>query len=163
MQGGQVSQIGGDGADHAAEYLGAVKGAWPLALMAGAVAAASAARQLRRGYKQRSRREQAVTALLNAALTTSMAVSCSLLLPLALPGVTPEMQVAASMAAAGLGGETVKLWLLKKLGLSVVDLMDPGDINDIRRTMPPEMRKKHVEQCPFRGDECPVPGCEEGR
>ena len=149
-----MNQIGKDGAEHAAEYIDAVRGTWPLALMAGAVATASAARQLKRGYKQRSRKEQVVTALLNAALTTSMAVSCALLLPLVLPGVTPEMQVAASMAAAGLGGETVKLWLLQKLGLSVVDLMNPDDINDIRRTMPPEMRKRHAEQCPFRGDEC---------
>ena len=87
-------------------------------------------------------------------LTTSMAVSCALLLPLALPGVTPEMQVAVSMAVSGLGGETVKLWFLKKLGLSVVDLMNPDDINDIRRTMDPETRKRHAAQCPFREDEC---------
>ena len=151
-----MNDLGRQGADHAAEYIGAVKGTWPLVLIAGAVATASAARQLKRGYKQRSRKEQVVTALLNAALTTSMAVSCALLLPLVLPGVTPEMQVAVSMAVSGLGGETVKLWLLKKLGLSVVDLMNPDDINDIRRTMPPELRRKHAEQCPFRGDECPV-------
>ena len=151
-----MNDLGRQGADHAAEYLGAVHGAWPLVLIAGAVATASAARQLKRGYKQRSRKEQVITALLNAALTTSMAVSCALLLPLAVPEVTPEMQVAVSMAVSGLGGETVKLWLLKKLGLSVVDLMNPDDINDIRRTMPPELRKRHVEHCPFRGDECPV-------
>ena len=102
-----MSQMGGDGADHAAEYLGAVRGAWPLALIAGAVAMASAARQIRRGYKQRSRRDRAATVLLNAALTTSMAVSCALLLPLAVPEVTPEMQVAVSMAVSGLGGEAV--------------------------------------------------------
>ena len=149
-----MNQIGSDGAEHAAEYIGAVRGAWPLALMAGAVALASAARQLKRGYKQRSCRDRAATVFLNAALTTSMAVSCALLLPLFVPEVTPEMQVAVSMAVSGLGGETVKLWFLKKLGLSVVDLMNPDDINDIRRTMPPELRKRHVEHCPFRGDEC---------
>lgn len=149
-----MNQVGRDGAEHAAEYLDAVRGAWPLALMAGSVAMASAARQLRRGYRQRSCGERAATVLLNTLLTTSMAVSCALLLPLALPGVTPEMQVAASMAAAGLGGETLKLWFLHRLGLSVVDLMNPDDINDIRRTMDPETRKKHAEQCPFRGDEC---------
>lgn len=149
-----MNQLGKDGAEHAAEYIDAVRGTWPLALMAGAVATASAARQLKRGYRQRSRRDRVATVLLNALLTTSMAVSCALLLPLAVPDVTPEIQVACSMVAAGLGGETVKLWLLKKLGLSVVDLMNPDDINDIRRTMPPEMRKRHVERCPFRGDEC---------
>ena len=149
-----MSQIGSDGAEHAAEYIGAVRGAWPLALMAGAVALASAARQLKRGYKQRSCRDRAATVFLTAALTTSMAVSCALLLPLFVPEVTPEMQVAVSMAVSGLGGETVKLWFLKKLGLSVVDLMDPADINDIRRGMSPRQQEEHARNCPFRCEDC---------
>lgn len=155
-----MNQIVRDGAEHAAEhaaeYIGVVKGTWPLAVMAGAVALASAVRQLKRCYKQRSFIDIVSTVALNAAITTAMAVSCALLLPLFVPEVTPEMQVAASMAVSGLGGETVKLWILKKLGLSVVDLMNPDDINDIRKTMPLEMRRKHAEQCPFRGDECAV-------
>lgn len=142
-----------ESADHAAEYLGVVKGTWPLALIAGAVAVASAARQLRRGYKQRTLAQKAVTVLLNALLTTALAVSGALLLPLFVP-VTPEVQIAISMAAAGMGGETVKLWFLKRLGLSVVDLMNPDDINDIRGGMSREQRRQHAERCPFRGDEC---------
>ena len=148
-----MNQFGKDSAEHAAEYLGVVKGTWPLALIAGAVAVASAARQLRRGYKQRTLAQKAATVLLNALLTTALAVSCALLLPLFVP-VTPEVQIAVSMTAAGMGGETVKLWFLRRLGLSVVDLMNPDDINDIRRGMPPSTRKRHAEQCPFRGDEC---------
>ena len=142
-----------ESADHAAEYLGVVKGTWPLVLIAGAVAVASAARQLRRGYKQRTLAQKAATVLLNALLTTALAVSCALLLPLFVP-VTPEVQIAVSMAAAGMGGETVKLWFIKRLGLSVVDLMNPDDINDIRGSMSNEQRRQHAERCPFRGDEC---------
>ena len=41
--------------------------------------------------------------------------------------------VAGAVVLAGLGGETVKQWILRRLGLSVVDLMNPDDINDIRR------------------------------
>ena len=119
-----------------------------------AVAVASAARQVKRGYKQRTTAQRAATVMLNAILTTALAVSCALLLPLVVPGVTPEVQIAVSMTAAGMGGETVKLWFLRRLGLSVVDLMNPDDINDIRRGMPPETRKRHAGQCPFRGDEC---------
>lgn len=143
-----------EGADHAAEYIGVVKGTWPLICIAFAIALASALHQLRRGYKQRTRLQQVATVLLNAALTTSLAVGCVLLLPLAIPDVTPEIQVAGAIVLAGIGGETVKQWLLCKLGLSVVDLMNPDDINDIRKGMPPETRKRHVEQCPFREDEC---------
>lgn len=149
-----MNQIGKDGAEHAAEYIGVVKGTWPLVLLAGGVAMASAVRQIRRGYKQRTTAQQAMTVVLNSVMTTSLAVGCVLLLPLVVPDVTPEMQVAVAVILAGLGGETVKQWILKRLGLSVVDLMNPDDINDIRRDMPPEMRKRHVERCPFRGDEC---------
>ena len=149
-----MNQVGNDGAEHAAEYIEAVRGTWPLVSLAGAVALASALHQLKRGYKQRTRAQKVVTVLLNAVLTTSLAVGCVLLLPLAMPDVTPEMQIAGAVVLAGLGGETVKQWILKRLGLSVVDLMNPDDINDIRKTMDPETRKKHAEQCLFRGDEC---------
>lgn len=149
-----MNQIGKDGAEHAAEYIGVVKGTWPLVCIAGAIALASAIRQLRRGYKQRTTAQQAMTVVLNAVMTTSLAAGCVLLLPLAVPDVTPEMQVAVAVILAGLGGETVKQWILRRLGLSVVDLMNPDDINDIRKTMDPETRKRHAAQCPFREDEC---------
>ena len=77
-----MNQFGKDSAEHAAEYIGVVKGTWPLVLIAGAVAVASAARQVKRGYKQRTMAQKAVTVLLNALLTTALAVSCALLLPL---------------------------------------------------------------------------------
>lgn len=149
-----MNQIGKDGAEHAAEYIEAVQGTWPLVSLAGAVALASALHQVRRGYKQRTAAQKAATVILNAVLTTSLAVGCVLLLPLVLPDMTPEMQIAGAVVLAGLGGEAVKLWIIRKLGLSVVDLMNPDDINDIRKSMDAATRKKHAEQCPFREDEC---------
>lgn len=149
-----MEQFSKDSAEHAAEYIDVVKGTWPLVSLAGITAMASAVQQLRRGYKQRTIAQKAVTVLLNAVLTTSLAVGCVLLFPLVVQGVTPEMQVAGAVVLAGLGGETVKQWILKRLGLSVVDLMNPDDINDIRKTMDPETRRKHAKLCPFRGDEC---------
>ena len=149
-----MNQIGNDGAEHAAEYIEAVRGTWPLVSLAGAVALASALHQLKRGYKQRTTAQKVVTVLLNAVLTTSLAVGCVLLLPLAVPDVKPEMQIAGAVILAGLGGETVKQWILKRLGLSVVDLTNSDDINNIRKGMDAAMRKKHAAQCPFREDEC---------
>ena len=149
-----MNSIEKESAEHAAEYLGVVRGSWPLIVIAGAVALASALRQLRRGYKQRTLAQKVVTVLLNAVLTTSLAVGCVLLLPLAVPDVTPEMQIAGAVILAGIGGETVKQLILKRLGLSVVDIMNPDDINDIRKTMDAEIRKKHAGKCPFRENEC---------
>ena len=68
--------------------------------------------------------------------------------------LTPEQQIAGAVILAGLGGETVKQWILNRLGLSVVDIMNPDDINNIRKGMDAEIRKKHAEQCPFRENEC---------
>ncbi len=157
-----MHQLGQEG--RAVEYLGAVTNTWPLAALAWAIATASALRQLRRGYKQRTLAQRAATVLLNSLLTSSLAVGCALLMPLAVPGMTLEMQVAAAVVLSGLGGETVKQWLLHKLGLSVVDLMNPDDINEIRQTMDPETRRRHAACCPFRHDECAppsaaAPGC----
>ena len=149
-----MNQIGKDGAEHAAEYIEAVRGTWPLVSLAGAVALASALHQIKRGYKQRTRAQKVVTVLLNAVLTTSIAVGCVLLLPLAVPDVTPEQQIAGAVILAGLGGETVKQWILKRLGLSVVDLTNPDDINNIRKGMDATTRKKHADKCPFRENEC---------
>ena len=151
-----MHQLGQDG--HAAEYLGVVKGTWPLAALAWAIATASALRQIRRGYKQRTLAQRTATVLLNSLLTSSLAVGCALLLPLAVPDMTPDMQVAAAVVLSGLGGETVKQWILHRLSLSVVDLMNPDDINEIRRSMDPETRRRHAAQCPFRHVECvPAP------
>ena len=149
-----MEQFSKDSAEHAAEYIGAVEGTWPLVALAWAISTASTLRQLRRGYKQRTWGQRVATVLLNSLLTSSLAVGCALLMPLAVPDVTPEMQIAVAVILSGLGGETVKLWLLHKLGLHVVDLMNPDDINDIRRGMDPATRRKHAEQCPFREDEC---------
>lgn len=143
-----MNSIEKESAEHAAEYLGVVRGSWPLIVIAGAVALASALRQLRRGYKQRTLGQKAATVLLNAFLTTSLAVGCVLLLPLAIPDVTPEMQVAGAVVLAGLGGETVKQWILNRLGLSVVDLTNPDDINNIRKGMDAATRKKTRGEMP---------------
>lgn len=149
-----MNQIGNDGAEHAAEYIEAVRGTWPLVSLAGAIALASALHQLKRGYRQRTRAQKTVTVLLNAVLTTSIAVGCVLLLPLVVPDVTPEQQIAGAVILSGIGGETVKQWILNRLGLSVVDLTNSDDINNIRKGMDAAMRKKHAAQCPFREDEC---------
>lgn len=149
-----MDQIGRDSAEHAAEYLGVVRGSWPLIALAAAVAVTSALCQMRRGYKQRTIAQKTATVIINACLTVSLAMGCAFLLPLLMPDATVQAQMGVVCLTASLGAESLKLWFLKKLGLSVVDLMNPDDINDIRKTMDPETRKKHAAQCPFRLDEC---------
>ena len=149
-----MDQIGRNSAEHAAEYIGVVRGSWPLIALAAAVAVPSALCQMRRGFKQRTVAQKTATVLVNACLTTSLALGCAFLLPLIMPDATVQAQMGVVCLTASLGAESLKLWIIKKLGLSVVDLMNPDDINEIRKTMDPETRKKHAAQCPFRLDEC---------
>ena len=81
-------------------------------------------------------------------------MGCALLLPVVCPVSTPEAQIGVVMIVGSLGAETIKQWLLKKLGLAVIDLKNPQDINEVRETMTPEQRKEHAERCPFRKKEC---------
>lgn len=143
-----------EGADHAAEYVSVIKGVWPLVALSWIVALLFTLGQLKRGYRQRTIWQTIAMILLNSAMTAAMAVSCAMLLSSFLPNLTPEAQIGICVAAAGLGAESLKAMLYKKLHLHVVDLMDPNDINDIRCRMTPEQRRMHVEQCPFKGDEC---------
>lgn len=149
-----MDQIGRNSAEHAAEYIGVVRGSWPLIALAAAVAVTSALCQMRRGFKQRTVAQKTATVLVNACLTTSLALGCAFLLPFIMPDATVQAQMGVVCLTASLGAESLKLWIIKKLGLSVVDLMNPDDINEIRKTMDPETRKKHAAQCPFRLDEC---------
>ena len=149
-----MDQISRNSAEHAAEYIGVVRGSWPLIALAAVVAMSSALCQIRRGFKQRTAAQKAATVLVNTCLNASLAMGCAFLLPLVMPDATVQAQMGIVCLTASLGAESLKLWFLKKLGLSVVDLMNPDDINEIRQTMDPETRKKHAAQCPFRLDEC---------
>lgn len=143
-----------EGADHAAEYVSVIKGVWPLVALSWIVALLFTLGQLKRGYRQRTIWQTIAMILLNSAMTSAMAVSCAMLLSSFLPNLTLEAQVGICVAAAGLGAESLKAMLYKKLHLHVVDLMDPEDINDIRCRMTPEQRLLHVSRCPFKADEC---------
>lgn len=153
-----MDQWGKSAAEHSTEYINAMRGTWPLVALAVSVAFASTLYQLKRGYKQRTFAQQVVTVLANTAITSSVAMGCALLLPVICPGVTAEVQIGVVMIVGSLGAETIKQWLLKQLGLSVIDLKNP---KELRETMTPEQRKVHVSQCPFKNAECSRPGCED--
>lgn len=149
-----MEQFGNNAAEHSTEYITVIKDSWPLIVLSVSVAFASTLYQLKRGYKQRTFAQQVVTVVANTIITSSVAMGCALLLPVVCPVSTPEAQIGVVMIVGSLGAETIKQWLLKKLGLSVIDLKNPQDINEVRETMTPEQRKEHAERCPFRKEEC---------
>lgn len=149
-----MEQFGKNAAEHTTEYIAVMKNTWPLAALSVSVAFASTLYQLKRGYKQRTLAQQIVTVVANTIIASSVAMGCAFLLPVVFPVATAEAQIGVVMIVGSLGAETIKQWLLKKLGLSVIDLKNPQEINEVRETMTPEQRKAYVEQCPFRKEEC---------
>lgn len=149
-----MEQFGKNAAEHSTEYIAVIKDSWPLITLSVSVAFASTLYQLKRGYKQRTFAQQVVTVVANTIITSSVAMGCALLLPVVCPVSTPEAQIGVVMIVGSLGAETIKQWLLKKLGLYVIDPKNPQEINEVRETMTPEQRKEHVERCPFRKEEC---------
>jgi hypothetical protein len=85
--------------------------------LAGAVALASAVRQLKRGYKQRTPMQAAVTLVLNAVLTTSMARKLCAAFAVAVSGEHSRNAGGGFCRAQRLGSESVKMWILKRLGV----------------------------------------------
>lgn len=154
-----MEQFGKNAAEHSTEYIAVMKNTWPLVALSVLIAFASTLYQLKRGYKQRTFSQQVVTVVANTIITSSVAMGCALLLPVVFPVATPEAQMGVVMIVGSLGAETIKQWLLKKLGLSVIDLKNPQEINEVRETMTPEQRKAHVERCPFRKEECKNHNC----
>lgn len=154
-----MEQFGKNAAEHSTEYIAVMKNTWPLVALSVSVAFASTLYQLKRGYKQRTLAQQIVTVVANTIITSSVAMGCALLLPVVFPVATAEAQIGVVMIVGSLGAETIKQWLLKKLGLSVIDLKNPQEINEVRETMTPEQRKAHVEHCPFRKEECKGHNC----
>lgn len=154
-----MEQFGKNAAEHSTEYIAVMKNTWPLVALSVSVAFASTLYQLKRGYKQRTFAQRVVTVVANTIITSSVAMGCALLLPVVCPAATPEAQIGVVMIVGSLGAETIKQWLLKKLGLSVIDLKNPQEINEVREAMTPEQRKAHVERCPFRKEECKNHNC----
>lgn len=144
----------GEQPDRVSEYLDIVKNIWPLALMAFGVALAMGARRIRRGYLQRRPLAILENLLFSSVMTGAFTVVAVALLPLVMDRPSREMEIGVALGIGIFGVKGLDLICRRLFRLSVVDLMDPDDINDIRRKMPAEQRLAHIRQCPFKADEC---------
>lgn len=136
------------------EYMGIVKGLWPLFLVGFGIALVSGAAHVKRSYLQRNKLQLVLNIIMSSAVSSAVALGFSLLAPLVYPEITPEMQIGIVLVVNGIGLKLFDAYMRKKYGLHVVDLMDPSDINFIRVQMTQEQRQEHVKNCPFKGDDC---------
>ena len=148
----------GEHPDRVSEYLDIVKNIWPLALMAFGVALAMGARRIKHGYLQRTPLRIAENLLFSSILTGALAVIVVVLLPVVIDQPSREMEIGVALGIGIFGVKGLDLICRRLFRLSVVDLMDPDDINDIRIKMPVEQRLAHIRQCPFKKDECDAHG-----
>lgn len=140
----------GPNSDRAAEYLGIIRDVWPLALLAGGVAFAAGLRRIRRGYLQRSPVQVLGNLLLGSLVMSALAVGAVLLAPLLAPDISRGMDIGVAIFVGGFGMKFFDLAARRLFGLSVVDLMDPDDINSLRARMTPDRRRDRARDRPCR-------------
>ena len=68
--------------------------------------------------------------------------------------ITADMKLGIVLVINGIGLKLFDVYMRKKHGLQVVDLSDTADIHELRKSMTPEQRRLHAQDCPFKGSEC---------
>lgn len=136
------------------EYIDIAKGLWPLFLTGFAVAIATGATHVKKGYLQRNKLSIALNIILSSAVSSAISLGFALLAPLFYPGITADMKLGIVLVINGIGLKLFDVYMRKKHGLQVVDLSDTADIHELRKSMTPEQRRLHAQDCPFKGSEC---------
>lgn len=136
------------------EYIDIAKGLWPLFLAGFAVAIATGATHVKKGYLQRNKLSIALNIILSSAVSSAISLGFALLAPLFYPGITADMKLGIVLVINGIGLKLFDVYMRKKHGLQVVDLSDTADIHELRKSMTPEQRQLHAQDCPFKGSEC---------
>lgn len=136
------------------EYIDIAKGLWPLFLAGFAVAIATGATHVKKGYLQRNKLSIALNIILSSAVSSAISLGFALLAPLFYPGITADMKLGIVLVINGIGLKLFDVYMRKKHGLQVVDLSDTADIHELRKSMTPEQRRLHAQDCPFKGSEC---------
>ena len=144
----------GSNSRQAAEYLDWFRSIWPLALLASVLAFLVGTRQLKRSYLQRNWFQLLGNMLWSTLVTGALALGSVALLPLVVQEPTRGMEIGVVIFVCVFGIKLVDAVLHKAFGLSVVDLMDAEDINEIRLSMTPEQQEKHARNCPFHCKGC---------
>ena len=133
------------------EYIDIAKGLWPLFLAGFAVAIATGATHVKKGYLQRNKLSIALNIILSSAVSSAISLGFALLAPLFYPGITADMKLGIVLVINGIGLKLFDVYMRKK---HVVDLSDTADIHELRKSMTPEQRRLHAQDCPFKGSEC---------
>lgn len=137
---------------HINEYLQIFKDFGPLAVLAAGITFALGFHYVKRSYLQRTPLST-LGNLLFSALMAALLVICVLCLSeWLLPPLSAKLELGIAVFVGIFGVKGIDYYLRRKWKLSIVDLMNPQDINEIRLKMPQEARRKHLEQCPFKGD-----------
>lgn len=147
-----LNQAGNAG--EVSNYVTIARDLWPLFLIGLGIALASGVSHIKRSYLQRNKWQLIGNTILSSVVSSAVSLGFALIAPLCYPGVTPEVKIGIVLVVNGVGLKLFDAYMRKKHGLQIVDLMDPGDINQIRQKMSPEQRRQHVQNCPFKGDEC---------
>jgi len=137
---------------HASEYLSVIRDAWPLVAICFATAFFWGLRKIKNGYKMRN-----ITGIIGNLIFTSLSAmvlgfGSVLLLPYFYPETTPSIEIGVGVLVSIFGQKIIDIVLVKKFGLTTLDLMDKEDMDSVRNSMGEHDKMLHARQCPFKSD-----------
>lgn len=137
----------------ATDYVTHIMNAWPaLAAMFVGSFFFGLQKKIKNGYKLNSALAIIGNQIFTSLGATVIGFGTILILPLVAPDITSDVKLGIGIVSSIMGQNILNLVLVKYFGLHVVDLMNKEDMDRIYDAMDEHSRKKHLEQCPFRGD-----------
>lgn len=110
--------------------------------------------RVRNSYKEHDKVAVFIQYIISSLMTAILAVATSLILPLITHDAVPySVQLGITVFVCMFGVKALDTIARKRLGFSIIDLMDPEDIDRARKGLSKEQRQKHYDNCPFR-EEC---------
>lgn len=137
---------------HFNEYLQILKDFGPLAAIAAAITLAVGLHYVKRSYLQRTPLYTIGNLLFSAFMAAVLVICVLCLAEWLLPPLSAKLELGIAVGIGIFGVKGIDYYLRRRWKLSIVDLMNPSDINEIRLKMPQEARRQHLAQCPFKGD-----------
>ena len=136
----------------ATDYLETFRNLWPVLAACYISAFFWGLRRIKNSYKH-----QNILSVLGNLLFTSLSsmvlgFGSVLVLPYFYADVTPGLEIGVGILVSIMGQKIIDIFIMKKLGLSTVDLMNRDDVSAIRDRMTEKDRIEHAKQCPFKED-----------
>lgn len=145
--------------ERAQAYVNILIDLWPLALIGATLSLFVGMRYVKRSYLQRTFLQTLGNLLWSAGITMALVVGSVTLLQWVEPDIPPAVDVGVAICVGLFGLKGVDLFMRRKFGLKITDLMDADALSEELNKLTDEQKQIHLKQCPLR-NHCKEKGAE---